>query len=101
MALRKDIITDTDLIIKDGDFKVSDSDEQHITDIITSYPGWWKEFPQVGCSVADYQNSSGKQQELASKIKLQLQADDFTVDRPRIVQNENGTLTINPNAYRD
>lgn len=100
---RKDIAIgdDGDLVIKDGDFVIAPSDQQHIEDIIQAQPGWWKEFSQVGVGIDDYQQSTGKMAEIASKIKLQLQADGYIVENPNITQAPDGTLTIQPNAYRN
>lgn len=92
--------TDGDLLIRNGDFVIGDSDKQNIADIIESYPGWWKEFPTVGVGIKDYLNSSGKVQELKSRIILQLQGDGFTVESPEVTELPDGNLQIKPNAYR-
>lgn len=88
-----------DLFFKSGDLVVDASDEQHIQDTINAYPGWWKEFPADGVGILSYLKSSGKQQELARSIILQLQADGYTISNPLVAINVDN-ITINPNAIR-
>lgn len=94
-------IVDDDLAIdpNTGDFYFEASDEQHIGDIVRSYPGEYKQYPDVGVGVGDYLNSSGKQAELQRKITVQLEADGFVVNRAKVVITPD-SFTINPNAYR-
>ena len=61
-------LINNDLTIVNGDFAIAESDNQHLYDIINSFPGWWKEFPQVGVGIQNYVNSSGKQQELSRNM---------------------------------
>jgi len=45
-------LTNNDLTITPaGDFAIGESDNQHLYDIINSFPGWWKQFPQVGVGI--------------------------------------------------
>ncbi len=101
MALRKDIAQTTtgDLKIQDGDFVISASDAMHVQDTIIAHPGWWKEFPQDGVGVSNYDRATGAEQELARKIKLELENDGYTVSNPQ-VSFDNDKLTIAPNATR-
>lgn len=103
MAVFKDFLLDDDgdLAIKNGDFAIGRSDQQHVEDIINSYPGWWKEYPQVGVGVMNYLNSSGQQQKLQRSIIIQLQADGYVVSNPTVENNPDGTFTITPNAIRN
>ena len=94
-------LTDNDLAIENGDFVISLSDEQHIEDIITSFLGWWKEYPALGVGIKQYQGSSGMEQTMEREIKLQLQGDGYTVDGAKVESNPNGTFTIWPNAIRN
>lgn len=80
-----------------GDFVIGPSDEQHIQDTINAYPGWWKQYPADGVGVRDYLNSTRQTQSLSRAIKMQLQADGYSVGNPSI-QFSNGKLTINPDA---
>ncbi len=94
-------LTNNDLTITEaGDFAIAESDNQHLYDIINSFPGWWKEFPQVGVGIISYVNSSGKQQELSRNILVQLEADGYTVNNLIVSQLPNGTFTIETDAAR-
>lgn len=83
-----------------GDFIIVQSDEQHIIDNIAAFPGWWKEFPQDGVGILQFENSSGQEQIIARKIKLQLQSDGYQVRNPVITMKANGELDIQPNAIK-
>ena len=65
---------DGDLFIDPNanDFVISPSDQQHISDIIISFVGWWKQFSLVGVGLSSFLNSSGREQELERLISLQL-----------------------------
>lgn len=69
--------SDGDLLIKDGDFVIGPSDEQHIKDILNSVPGWFKEFPLVGINPFQFLNSRDSSQQLNQIIKTQLIGDGF------------------------
>ncbi|HVX01016.1 MAG TPA: hypothetical protein VHA52_11350 [Candidatus Babeliaceae bacterium] len=101
MAIAYDIkLNETgDLLFKNGDIIIDASDEQHIQDTINAFPGWWKEFPADGVGILSYLKSSGKQQELAREIILQLQTDGYTVTNPTVIISTDN-ISINPNAIR-
>src|ERR1700757_5119394 len=94
--VNNDLVIDANL----NDFVIAESDNQHLYDIINSFPGWWKEFPQVGVGIQAYVNSSGRQQELARNMRVQLEADGYTVSSLTINQVPNGTFTIQTDAAR-
>lgn len=81
-----------------GDFVIVPSDEQHIQDTLTAFPGWWKQNPADGVGIFAYQNSSGQNQVLARNIIQQLQADGYQCNNPVITQSPDGILTVNPNV---
>lgn len=87
-----------DLLITDGDFPVGDCTEQEMQDIIMSYPGWWKEYPLVGCAALDYINSPGTGRNLSNIITQQLKLDGKMVTSFSTSMNADGTLTINVNG---
>ena len=80
-----------------GDFAIALSDEQHIKDNINAFPGWWKQYPADGVGAMQYLGSAGQVQALARAIKLQLQADGYQVNNPKISYS-GGQLIINPDA---
>lgn len=89
-----------DLLIVNGDFSIVASDQQHIADTINAYAGWWKEYPTDGVGIQMFANSSGGGQQLARKIKIELEKDGYKVDNPVIEFGRDGKLNIYPNATR-
>lgn len=99
MENRYDYIQDSlgDLLIKNGDFVIDVSDEQHIQDTIIAYSGWWKENVNDGVGIESFVKSNGQEQVLSRSVKIQLENDGYTVNNP-IVNITNEKLTITPNA---
>ena len=85
-------------IAPNGDFLLGDSTLQEVGNIITGYPGWWKQFPLVGCAAPNYIGSPGVGQQLSNSINQQLKLDGKTVTSLTTSLNANGTLTINVNG---
>ena len=101
MASNLDIaLFQNDLQIRDGDFIITESDEQHVADTINAFQGWWKEFPADGVGIFKYLNSGGQEQVLSRSIKINLSSDGYIVNNPSVQTDENGMLTVNPNATR-
>lgn len=97
--IRFDIETeDGAIVISNNDVVWAVSDEQHIQDTITAFPGWWKENFSDGVGIIDFLNSSGQQQILSRLIKIQLESDLYQVNNPDIKFQPGGKLVINPNA---
>lgn len=91
---------DGDLAILNGDFTVIASDQQHIHDIILDYPGYWKQFLNVGVGLESYQNGEYVQT-LRAAIISQLKMDGYTVKNPIIKYDPaTDTMNIEPNATR-
>lgn len=72
-----------DVIIENGDFKVFNSDQQHIQHILKAMPGQYYQHPLIGLGIALYKSASISPQQLKQKIKNQLKADDYL---PKVVQ---------------
>lgn len=89
-----------DLLFKDGDLVVGESDHQHIQDTINAEPGWWKEFPTDGVGIRKYLGSNDRQQDIQKQIKVQLQVDGYAFVRPPLVKYDGKNLRIDANAYR-
>lgn len=87
-----------DLLVVNGDLVLDLSDDQHMEDTIKAYPGWWKENFSDGVGIQDFLGSDGQEQILARLIKIELESDLYTVNRPEISFDAAGNLIINPNA---
>lgn len=82
----KDIIlSDYDLVIENGDFKISDSDKQHLNLIIKTYVGSYKDFPLLGVGIDYYLASSNQQLILKSNIITQLVSDSYKVGNINVI----------------
>jgi len=92
-------VIDDDLSV-DGDLEIVESDEQHISDIIRAFQGEYKQYPFVGVGIRNYLSSSGKEQEIRAKIKLQLEADGYICKNPTFSIDPSGAVKINPDAIR-
>jgi ABC-type uncharacterized transport system substrate-binding protein len=77
-----------DLLIRDGDFVVGPSDNQHINDIISCFAGSFKQFPSVGVGIMTFLKSQNGQ-DAVNQIKQQLQADGYQVPSVKVT-NTNG-----------
>ncbi len=79
----KDIILDEnfDLVIENGDFKISNSDMQHIELICITDVGHWKQSPLLGVGIMKYIASSGQQDALKRAINIQLASDGYKVNQ--------------------
>ena len=85
MATAKDFLigNDGDFAFRNGDFVLSESDNQHALDIIYSAQGAWREYPTCGVGIENYESSSGQQQPLESICQAQLIGDGFVVESLR------------------
>ena len=94
-------LVDDDLLFVDGDFVIDYSDEQHISDIIRSFQGEWKQTPQIGVGILGYLNSSGQEQVLSRSIRVNLESDGYTVRDPKVTIDKDSKMLVLPNAYRE
>jgi len=93
--MAKDLKVDEngDLLIVNGDFVITDSDQQHNYDIIASSPGDWKEYPLVGFNPMKYINSRATPAELNQAAKIQLQADGCSNIKVNLSIDNNNKIT--------
>ena len=91
---------DFELEILNGDFKVDESDKNHIQLIIRTYLGAWKEFPRVGCGIDYYMASSGQETILKRNIAVQLAADNYKVLSIGLARQSDNNIIIDPKAER-
>ena len=86
---RQDIILEEsgDLSIINGDFLVSESDQQHIEKILSTNPNDWKESPVVGAALV--KGLAGNLTGFAKRnVTVQLEADGYALET--ITEKENG-----------
>ena len=99
-----DLATDTDgdILIDPitGDFKILPSDKQHVSDILQSFAGWWKQFPLLGVGVMNFVNSSGQNDNLSRLIKINLQSDGYSNIASTVVSLDINDIQIQINADR-
>ena len=85
MAKRQDIrqsdVGDIYINSTTGDFQFTQSDNQHVGDILEAINGDYKEFPLIGVNFFTFSNSSGQNQNLERIIRTQLVADGYEVTK--------------------
>lgn len=72
------LLKDGDLQIKNGDFAVGDSDEQHIEHLLLAHNGEYTQYPMLGIGISSYIHAPmnpAVRMELERHIRLQVQAD--------------------------
>jgi hypothetical protein len=97
MATAKDIdLTDElDLRVENGDFKIAESDQNHIINLCKAYLGGYKQFPLVGVGIDLYIASGGTQQILKRSISVQLESDGFKVNEIKVLEEDNYYIDAN------
>ena len=73
-----------DVVIENGDFQITESDQDHISIILQSYLGAFKQFPLVGLGIDYYLASSGQEQVLKRNMIVQLNNDGYRVDNIQV-----------------
>lgn len=88
-----DILLDenNDVLIKDGDFVIGRSDEQHQAHIIIANKGEYKAHPEVGVGIQDMLNNDDYT-EILIEVKKQLQYDGMRINN--VTYGQNGKLNI-------
>ena len=81
MAEAKDILLDEKykLIVKNGDFVFSFSDQQHVNLLILTDVGHWREFPLVGVGIRHFINSAGMQARIKRSVQVQVENDGYKI----------------------
>lgn len=79
MEDRKDILLDenNDLAIQGGDIFVGGSDQQHVSHIIHSAAGEFKEKPQLGLGVVGYLKTNTSEAKFKRDLRVQLNFDGY------------------------
>lgn len=99
MAQDFQLDTDGDLKISSGgDFRIANSDMQHIHDHIETNRGEWKEFPLVGVGIMQHLNGETSVAGLERQIRINLLADKFRNVSVSVNKSPNGTFNITTDA---
>ena len=83
-----------DLVIKNGDFFISDSDQQSAALILRTYIGNWKQFPLVGLGLQQYQAGNISQAALNRIISIALQNDGIKLKSFSSTFNSSGEYDL-------
>jgi hypothetical protein len=77
--MAKDLLHDDEgnLMFKNGDFDMGESEQQHVGDIFLMQPGETKEFPIIGFGAINYIKSRISDFEFKRNLKLQLEYDNY------------------------
>lgn len=89
-----------DMLIEHGDFVLSHSDGMHQEHIIKSYIGYWRNAPLVGVGIEQYLKASLGTAEVKRLIKIQLEADGFSVQSLDVSFNPALTIAIDATRIR-
>ena len=90
-----DLETDLDLKIIDGDFAISDSDQNHVINILKAYTGGYKQFPLVGVGIDYYLASAGTQQVINRNITVQMESDGYKVNKIDVLGQSKYSIDAN------
>jgi len=91
MAAQDFELTD-DMTIENGDFKIIESDQQHIEHIVTAAPGNFYEYPTLGVNSKQLLNSTETQARIRQIISEELEKDDFVVKDILLEKTEDSTI---------
>lgn len=76
--MRKDIQhTEGNLVIKNGDFLIAESDMQHVEDIVISPAGDFKSTPMIGFGAVLHLKKNHNQSAFKRDLKIQLEYDGY------------------------
>lgn len=83
----QDFIYNSGLEIKNGDFVIGESDNQHTEHILKASKGEYKGVPEIGVGIEQMLNTE-EPTEFLIEAKKNLQYDGQTVDDIRLTENE-------------
>lgn len=82
---------DWDLLMKNGDLVIGNSDQQHIALVVETGPGHWKENPFLGFNSGLYLGSTISKPEFKVNLSEQLKSDNAVLNDVNI--NDNKEIT--------
>ena len=87
-----------DLTISGGDFKIVDSDAQHIDHALKSFKGQFYQFPKIGAGLGSFVNATGQNLVIKKAIREQLKLLGYRSDYVKFTTSVTGELEINIGA---
>lgn len=97
---QKDIIIESDLLIENGDIKISVSDEYNSLYLIYAKKGQLRVNPLLGVGVLDFINSPLRTgRELSKAIRLEHERDGYRMDSLEVT-DEKGVNTLSVKATK-
>lgn len=76
-------LNDNNLVFKNGDIAIGESNETHVEHLLISRQGEWKQSPLVGCDIWKAKNGNITRM-LDRHIRIQLEADGFQLESMNI-----------------
>lgn len=84
-----------DILLKDGDYVIGESDMQHIEDILDAYPGEYRNAPLLGVYLQRALNGP-MDGSIRKDIRLNLESDNYQVKKVELT-----TKIVNVDAERN
>ena len=76
--MRQDILHENGkLLFENGDFKIGESDQQHVGDIFIAQQGEYKDKPLAGFGAINYLKRNITPQQFKRELKIQLEYDGY------------------------
>ena len=76
---------DADIVIENGDFKITNTHEQESYYILQANKGQFYQTPRLGVGLIKYQNADINKNELRKSIKTELSRDNFKINNIYII----------------
>lgn len=89
-----------DLLIKNGDFVVADSEQQEVNLLLETFVGNWFQHPLCGVGIVNYLAGSEIPAFIEEQVKQQMITDGFVVESINIKGSTLDNLKINIQARR-
>jgi hypothetical protein len=104
LVIANDLETlDGELVFKNGDLAIFDSNKEHVSALVDANKGEWKQYPLIGIDLIKYVNSAGATTRLilTQELNKQLLNDGFSI-QDLVVEYDLRTnkLNVKTNAER-
>lgn len=105
MVYAHDFLLDVDgdlQFTSSGDILTGESDDQHVKHILLAYPGYYRESPLCGVGIESYLLSAGEELNLKRIVRIQLEADNYSLEGVSPVRSDiyQFILNIDPRRIR-